>query len=274
MKKLKKVVLGLIIVGTFIFVALLSTGSFKPKLAGLSIKTDSPARVFVNGEEVGITPHKLTREEGEVTVKLVPEAMETPLSVYETRVKLTSGIETIINREFGETEELSSGTVISFEKLKAKESSMAIISIPDASQVSVDGFVRGFTPFKSNSVVPADHEIKVSAPGYIERADFIKTVEGYKLTAIVKLAKDESIEKKEEEERKENEENIEIEILDTPTGFLRVRSEPSVLGEEVAQVEPGEKYLLLEEDGDTGWYKIDSSPSGWITDSYSKIIED
>jgi len=202
----------------------------------------------------------------------VPEANGTPLVPYETRVNLASGIETIINREFGETEELSSGTVISFEKLKGDESSMAIISIPDASQISVDGFVRGFTPFKTNSIIAADHEIKVSAPGYVERADFVKTVEGYKLTAIVKLAKDGSVE--EEDKNTEDGKKEEVEILDTPTGFLRVRSEPNTAGEEVTQVEPGEKYLLLDEDEDSGWYKIQSSPSGWISSKYSEIIED
>ena len=148
---------------------------------------------------------------------------------------------------------------------------MAIISIPDASQVSIDGLVRGFTPFKTDTILPTDHEVKVVAPNHKEGKYLLKTVEGYKLTAVVKLAPDGEAEESTEEEEKE--EVIEVEILDTPTGFLRVRGEPSTAGAEVARVEPGEKYLFLEEDKDTGWFKIESSPSGWISGQYAKKME-
>jgi hypothetical protein len=64
-----------------------------------------------------------------------------------------------------------------------------------------------------------------------------------------------------------------VSILDTPTGFLRVRSLPSVSGTEVGQVIPGENYPLLET-ADSGWYlikvQLEATSSGWISPQYAK----
>ncbi len=63
-----------------------------------------------------------------------------------------------------------------------------------------------------------------------------------------------------------------IEILDTPTGFLRVRSEPSTTASESGRVNPKEKYPLLDEK--SGWYKIKlSTGEGWISGRYAQKFE-
>jgi len=276
MKKTKAIVVGLFLTVFLILLTFFLVGSFKPKAAGILIETTPNAQVFIDGERMGKTPFELTREPGEVIIKLVPESTDIPLSIFETKLELVSGIKTVVKREFAETEEESAGIIISFEKTNKKETSAAIISIPDASQISIDGLVRGFTPFKTTNILPTDHEIIVTAPGYKEGKYLVKTVEGYKLTAVVKLSPDEESEEETEEEK---EEVIEVEILDTPTGFLRVRSEPSTAGAEVARVEPGEKFFLLEEDRDSGWFKIEfededeSTASGWISDQYAKKVK-
>jgi uncharacterized protein YgiM (DUF1202 family) len=71
-----------------------------------------------------------------------------------------------------------------------------------------------------------------------------------------------------------------VEILSTPTGFLRVREEPSSLGKEIGQVEPGKNYVLVETDEKTGWFKIEYLPAqagedgkvGWISNQYAKKL--
>ncbi|MCX6704567.1 MAG: SH3 domain-containing protein, partial [Candidatus Woesebacteria bacterium] len=72
-----------------------------------------------------------------------------------------------------------------------------------------------------------------------------------------------------------------IEILSTPTGFLRVRSGPGATGSEIAQVKPGDRYLFLDEDVATGWVKIQyEAPAaglpngieGWVSGQYIKKI--
>ncbi len=59
-------------------------------------------------------------------------------------------------------------------------------------------------------------------------------------------------------------------ILDTPTGFLRVRENNSVGSAEVARVTPGDSYELLEEQD--SWFKIklDAGSSGWISSQYAE----
>jgi uncharacterized protein YgiM (DUF1202 family) len=65
-----------------------------------------------------------------------------------------------------------------------------------------------------------------------------------------------------------------VEVSQTPTGYLRVRSEPSTLGNEVGRVVPGVKYNLIETDVKSGWFKIEYSEgqSGWISNQFAKRI--
>ncbi len=59
-------------------------------------------------------------------------------------------------------------------------------------------------------------------------------------------------------------------ILNTPTGFLRVREDASIASKEITKVKPGESYELLEEK--TNWFKIkiDDKTTGWISSQYAK----
>ena len=56
-----------------------------------------------------------------------------------------------------------------------------------------------------------------------------------------------------------------IQIRETETNFLRVRSEPSTAAEEIGRVDSGGRYIVLEENED-GFYKIDlgGGSSGWV----------
>jgi uncharacterized protein YgiM (DUF1202 family) len=72
-----------------------------------------------------------------------------------------------------------------------------------------------------------------------------------------------------------------VQVLDTPTGFLRVRTKPGTLGEEIAEVKPGEIYPYLDEDVASGWLEIEyqeakaglpNGITGWISGDYSKKV--
>jgi hypothetical protein len=60
-------------------------------------------------------------------------------------------------------------------------------------------------------------------------------------------------------------------VLETGVGWLRVRDEPSLDGEEITRVNVGETFAVLEEA--TGWVKIRISPSteGWVSADYVEI---
>ncbi|MCL4382845.1 PEGA domain-containing protein [Patescibacteria group bacterium] len=282
MDKLKTV---LIVLGLVVFIVLTSLffmGYFKPKGAGILIETAPTADVYINGQQVGRTPFEMTRDPGEAIIKLIPESQVKTLSAFETKVNLVSGIQTVIRREFGETDEDSSGEIISFEKESAGETSLAVVSIPDAAQITIDGKIVGFAPYKTSSVLPGEHQIIITAPNYLEKTLTVNTIESYKLTLVIKLARDnKALEEAEKEKEEVTPPVTQVEILETPTGYLRVRAQPNTAAEEIAQVKPGEKYNFIEKDENTGWYKIEipataeskEKRQGWVSNQYSRIIE-
>lgn len=271
MRKLRVILLVILGIGFIVGLAFFLIGYFKPKEASIFVETTPTSLVYINGREVGRTPYRSSVSPGEVIVKLVPEARDVALAPFETKVNLLSGIETVIRREFGGTEDVSSGEIISFEKVGGKEASLAVVSVPDSAQVKIDGAIRGFAPVKP-PITPGEHQITVSAPNYAEGVISIRTLVGYKLTVVVKLAA--SGETKEEEVLQEQLQTL-VEILPTDTGFLRVREKPGPAGAEVAQVKPGQRFLFLEEDAQTGWYKIEyeKGKEGWVSNTYSKKVE-
>lgn len=275
-KLLTAAILFIILVVASIF---FYVGYFKPSNAGIIIETIPASAVYIDQQQVGRTPYKDTLKPGEITLKLVPDSFEKPLTTYETKIVLASGIETVVRREFGESEEMSSGEILSFEKEGGSNSSLSVVSVPDSAQVSIDGAIKAFTPYKTSALDPGKHSLTISASGFDQRSFDVRTYKGYKLTVIAKLAP--SPEKQEETqveqvEEPEEEVAIMIRILETPTGYLRVRGEPSTLGEEVGRAEPGETFELLEEDEDTGWYKIEFEEGqfGWISNEYAEVIND
>lgn len=62
-------------------------------------------------------------------------------------------------------------------------------------------------------------------------------------------------------------------ILETGTGWLRVRSEPNLSGAEVARVDVGKSYAVLEENA--SWIKIsvDVDTQGWVSSTYVDVRE-
>lgn len=161
-----------------------------------------------------------------------------------------------------------------------KDVEVVLSSRPESAQIYIDGTNRGFIPNKFTTLAKGNHDLRVFAGGYKEKTVTTRALEGWKLIAFFKLAP--SGETPTEEPQKTPEPVIkkeEIEILSTPTGFLRVRSEPSTQAAEVGRVKPGEKYTLLEEDSG-GWYKIEYLPAkgdekakeGWISKQYAKKV--
>jgi uncharacterized protein YgiM (DUF1202 family) len=262
----------LIVIGAVIAAVLFFLGVFSPKGAGLKIDTNPASTVFIDGQQVGKTPFQTTRKAGEITLRLVPDSFNQPLSPYETKIDLVAGIETVVQRDFGATDDDSGGYIISFERVGGSETSIAVSSVPDAAQISLDGNVVGFSPYKTSSLTAGDHELLVTAPNYKDEKLNLKAVEGYKLTARVKLMP--NGESPEPSPTPAPAEKM-VEIENTPTGFLRVRSEPSTSGTEVGQVTPGKTYKYVDTDTATGWFKIEyeAGKDGWISNQYAKIVE-
>ncbi|MBU0569322.1 SH3 domain-containing protein [Patescibacteria group bacterium] len=290
MRKFKAIGLTIFAIAVVVVVVFFLLGALKPKMAGIFIETNPASAVFINGVQVGRTPYRDTREPGEVVIKLIPESFQTPLAPYETKTSLVSGVETVIKRDFGEFESTSAGEIISFEKVSKDQTSLVVISIPNSAQLLIDGYQKSITPDKISSISEGEHILLISASGYLDRSVKVKTHTGYKLTAVIQLAmsdeETEQVEEKPDEEVVEEEVKPKVKILETSVGFLRVRNEPSTLGAEVGQVEPGDIFELLEIDEKTGWYKIEYLPAqtgeegeeglpaqaGWISNQYAEEL--
>lgn len=264
----------LVLIGVGVYFGL---NYFYPKAAGLTIETNPTASVFINDEQVGRTPFSKTLPPGEIVVKLVPDSFDAPLVPFETKVTLVSGVQTVITRQFAGTLDASSGEVLTFEQEAGDDVGISVISVPEVVQIAVDGQVLGFAPFKTTAIEAGEHKLKLTAPGYVDKEIGITTHAGYKLTVVAKLAVDPA--SQQEETPQTPEKGQKVEILSTPTGFLRVRSEASTLGTEVGQVKPGEEYTFVEEDKETGWYKIEfedakgDTVQGWISGDYAKLVD-
>lgn len=251
------------------FILFFISGKIKPKKAGILVETTPTSAVFVNSVQVGKTPYSGTFDPGEIDLKLVPETSDKPLIVFETRLLLSSGIQTVVKREFGETVDLSGGEIISFEKTGESKPAIAVVTDPDSAQISIDGKAYGFAPYKTSQVMASAHQVAVSLNGYAERTVNVKAISGYKLTLIVKLASDLQAIPQPTPTPKVV---VMVEILETPSGFLRVREEPNTISKELARVKLSEKFELIEEDTKTGWFKIEyvEGKQGWISKDYAK----
>lgn len=276
MNKILKICLIIISILLISFAVFFISTKIKPKKAGILIETTPASAVFINSVQVGKTPYTGTFDPGEIDLKLVPDASDKPLIIFETRLLLSSGIQTVVKREFGETLDLSSGEIMSFEKTGEAGPSLAVVADPDSAQVFIDGKSYGFTPTKTSQITSSAHQIVVGLDGYLERTVNVKAISGYKLTLIVKLTKD--LNKKEPTPipTATPKPEVKVEILSTPNGFLRVREEPDVNSKELAKVKTGETFLLVDE-GINDWFKIqyvasDSARVGWVSSQYARKL--
>jgi hypothetical protein len=264
----------------FILAVGLFSGIFESKGAHLVIESNPPSIVSINSQQTGRTPFKKDLPGGEIDVKLVPQS-EQPLVAYETKVNLVRGIETVIHRDFGATEEDSAGELVSFEKIGERDGVVSVISTPEGVQVKIDGQVRGTTPLKVSPILSGVHQLSVNGQGLKGRSFLIQVIPGYRLIADVTLAKSNDTDQLLGIQTVLPQDTpfpgstpvpiSSVQILSTPTGFLRVRSAPSVSSSEVGRATPGKSYKFLQKDEKSGWFKIQLNEdiTGWVSNEYA-----
>ena len=146
---------------------------------------------------------------------------------------------------------------------------------PAGAIVYLNNEEKGIAPLVLADVIKGEHEISVFMPGFFRRTQKINVEGGYRINAVFKLAIDQSQEQvikstgEKEATAGATITKSNILIKDTPTGWLRVREEPTLNASESGKVNPGEKFPLLEEQ--EGWYKIKmATMEGWISSVYSE----
>ncbi len=272
-KKFFIVVLVFILVGGFLF--LIISGLGKPKLAGLMVQSNSVSSIFLDGKKVGVTPYNGTFNSGEVAIQIENYQAKINLEagiktvIERAKINLEAGIKTVIERDFDISKNSSSGEIISFEKIGGSETSLAVVTDPDSAVVNLDNISRGAAPLKIDGLTAGTHSLSISINGYTTRNFSINLIAGYKLIAAVDLSP--VAPKTVPEQKQNNATQVFVKILDTPNGFLRVRSDPTTASFEIAQVHAEEKYELIKIDPISGWYdiRLTATSSGWISNTYA-----
>lgn len=247
----------------------------RPKAAGVFIETNPISTVYINGEEKGSTPYKENFSPDEITVKLVPTESAKEFVSYETKVRLVPGVETTIRHDFSSDEDTSATEIISFERIENNNSSLSIVTIPEDAKILIDGRDRAFSPYKTSALIAGEHNILITENGYQDRVIKMKTHDGYNLTLFVDLAALVA-DLPQQNPEPTTAPNQQVRILSTELGFLRVRSSPGLNGLELATVDPGDVYDLVQTEQENGWYLIEYSPgeTGWVSSNYVEIIGD
>lgn len=261
---------GFILLGAGIFWGgkLVTALPKKVTFSALSVEAIPEARVFLNDKELGKTPFEDEKlSPGEYTLRLLPETTAS-FSTWERKIKLNPGLLTYANYLFSPTESESAGEVLTLEKTGQGKGEIVVLSDPNEVNFSLDGKDQGAAPKALAGFETGEHEISFSFPGYHGRSLKIKTLTGYKILVSIKLAKITVAVPAVASPSG----GFKVKILETPTGWLRVRAEPLVAATESAKVNPGEEYPLVEENKD--WFKIqyDEGKEGWISSQYAKRL--
>ena len=246
------------------------------KTGFLEVNTQPQTIVFLNGQQAGETPFKKELTVGEVEVKIFAKNGDFSEPLWEeSRVKINPNTLTLINYNFQDEPAYQSGEMLTLSPISQKDSAaLKIITYPNQAIVNIDGQTKGYTPLFLEKIESGQHIVEVTSPAYQNYVLKLNLNAGYELACQIKLAA--------EKEEKKAEETLPvatpspqemIEILATPNGWLRVRQGPGTNYPEIAKVNSGEKFAVLEEKD--GWFKIrlEEGQEGWVSSQYAQKEE-
>lgn len=292
-----------------VVLALRSMSGKSAKQGELRVESQPSASVFLNDKHIGRTPVGKTSykiDAGEYAIRIVPESSIKQLALWENKITISPNFLTYVNVTLSESELSSAADILWLEKITGKKVELSVMTTPDGAQVLVDNETKGLTPTLITDLTQGDHTLIISSQGFETRTIKTRFTGGYRLMASVKLALSSGssmptasptpvltgtikptpgvsrkptpsisakvTQTKSEETGTEPDKPYAL-IKETPTGFLRLRSEPSTSAQELAKLKPGETYTIL--DTKSSWYQIQytASVSGWIAVQYAEKVE-
>lgn len=238
----------------------------------LQVASNQSAQVFLNSKYIGKTPLCLCElpqllKTGDYDVKLIPQ--QQGFGTAEQKINIYDGVLTFYDVNFDNDKAAQSQSIITLEPIdENNDSQILIVSFPDKANIFLDGNLSGITPLLLKKITASDHEIKVVKDGYGAKDLRIKTVLGKRLSTTIYLGI-----KNEVPNTSSLSATIapsKVLILSTPTGYLRVRSQPSVSSSQVGTVSPGNVLNLVSET--TGWFEIElpNGSEGWVSSDFAK----
>jgi len=276
--------------------------------AGLHIESNETATIYLDDKHIGNTTYDGQKlKAGQYSLKLVSE--KNPNKQWQTNIRLTSKVVTVISYNFADQPNQGSYYVLQLEKLANQNNTeMAFITQPDNVIITLDGQPKGLSPVTLEQLTPGEHQIVLSAPAHQELSIPARLLAGHSLIVNAQLARladipapliddqeasasatpsatpsankltpspQPTVVPKAQSATSSAKSTIKppyVIVQETGTGWLRVRE--SAGGEEVAKIDTGEQFSFVESD-DAGWYKIEYSPGkfGWVVARFVKLVE-
>jgi hypothetical protein len=295
MKKLLIFFLFIVFVGITIFVGF----KLLPQavnFAGLQVVANgSEVDIYLDSGKLGRSPYENEKlHPGDYDLKLVP--VDKNLKSWSRKISLSQGAMTTVERSFSKDGKFDGGLTVYLQAIDDKMSKVEVLSSPDEASLYFDKENKGKTPFTINDVISGSHEVILKKTGFQDKIYKIDSVPGYKILMDFDLIPESKTEVQPKTEKTlgataSNSGNIKatpspakvtptktqttsgkIEVIETGTGWLRVRMEPSTAASESAKVNTGDKFTPIEEQN--GWIKIEYQPGnfGWISSEYVKKI--
>jgi hypothetical protein len=274
---MKKIILFLLplLIAILIFFGILFFLDKKSGKGALQITSVPNSKVYLENKLIGTTPLCICDSSkmlpiGDYSIKLVPVSGD--FGPFEEKITINKSTLTVVDRTFvvGGS---SDGSIISLIPLtEKKDIEILVVSLPDKANVFLDNNPVGITPLLLKQVSESDHDLRLTLDGYKDKSIKIKTASGFKLSSLVFLGVNTDLSQAQAASSEASlvaTASASILILNTPTGFLRVRESDSVTSAEIAQVKPGESYTLLDEEDN--WFKIKLTDGkvGWVSSSYA-----
>lgn len=252
----------------------------------LKVLASPAASIFLNDKPLGKTPYEAASAAGEYILKLIPEGSATEAASWQGKISIYQNTLTYVDRELGSSDLTSAGVIFTTIKMPSRSQKkdtgeVEVETEPAGAIVYLDNDEKGISPLILSEVSRGDHELSVYVPGFFRRTQKINIEPAFRTSGKFKLALDQSQKKIEDFLGEEATESASVEseskdtgativIKDTPTGWLRVREEPSVSASESARVNPKDTFAVLDEKD--GWYLIEyeKGKKGWVSGQYAQ----
>ena len=239
---------------------------------GISVVTKPEnAEVFLNGESLGSSPLSQVIDHGVHKLKISKEGYvtrEIGINV-ESGFRLTAWVALALD-PYPEADKLSEKDKYTLFDLSSSNANL---------HGDFGTWAEAIWYFQTNEKkVPTKYDLLIDENGksYTIVKDYSKKKEvtvGYLSSSVGKL----STEAKKEWDKitkgvSAKKAAAQVKVLDTPNGFLNVRSGPSINNNVLVKIKPGDTFELIKEKGD--WYEIiyEASKKGWISSQYAKKL--
>jgi hypothetical protein len=281
MKKILFLIIPALLIAVLIFLFIQYLNNKSSQKGALQVTSSPESRVYLDNKYIGRTPLTKTDpkdmiQAGSYTIKLEPS--DPNLSQYQEKITISTGVLTVVDRKFDKSE-LSEGYVITLSPLSDKKNmQLEVISFPSGSKIELDANDIGKTPLLYKSPTESDHMLKITKDGYKDKTVRIRTSYGYRLTVIAYLGVASGTDLLDAPTPttaltpSPTVGTSKVQILDTPTGFLRVRSSNDINSSIITTVAPGETYLLTSEQTDWFEIKLTDGRTGWVSTRYAKKL--